>query len=129
MGHGRQSRRSESNQRPTRLQRVALPLSYTGLVEQSVQRESNPHVYHGKVAGFRYIMDAVKVLAEGVEPTTSRLKGEHSTVELHQPSVFARNRTWSTTFAKSRAVRHTPKTVRQYPSRDSNPEFDLRRVA
>ena len=26
---------------------------------QSVQRELNPHVYHGKVAGYRYIMDAV----------------------------------------------------------------------
>ncbi len=29
-----------------------------GTVTQSVQRELNPHVYHGKVAGFRYIMDA-----------------------------------------------------------------------
>ena len=26
---------------------------------QSVQWELNPHVYHGKVAGCRYIMDAV----------------------------------------------------------------------
>src|SRR5215831_5347245 len=25
---------------------------------ESVQRESNPHVYHGEVAGYRYIMDA-----------------------------------------------------------------------
>ncbi len=25
---------------------------------QSVQRELNPHIYHGKVAGYRYIMDA-----------------------------------------------------------------------
>ncbi len=32
-----------------------LPL---GTVTQSVQRESNPHIYHGKVAGGRYIMDA-----------------------------------------------------------------------
>ncbi len=30
-----------------------------GTVTQSVQRDSNPHVYHGKVAGFHYIMDAV----------------------------------------------------------------------
>ena len=32
-----------------------LPPLGTG---QSVQWESNPHVYHGKVAGFRYIMAA-----------------------------------------------------------------------
>ncbi len=29
-----------------------------GTDTQSVQRESNPHIYHGKVAGGRYIMDA-----------------------------------------------------------------------
>jgi hypothetical protein len=35
-------------------------------------------------------------------------------------SVPARNRTWSTTIAKSRAIQHTPRTCTQYPAEDSN---------
>jgi hypothetical protein len=48
---------------------------------QSVQRELNPHVYHGKVAGYRYIMDAVGSRASrrsrrvaGVEPASPRFE-------------------------------------------------------
>ena len=38
----------------------------------------------------------------------------------NRSSVLARNRTWSTTFAKSRAIQHTPRTCTQYPAEDSN---------
>ncbi len=44
-------------------------------------------------------------------------------------SVLARNRTWSTTFAKSRAFRHTPRTILyEYLARESNPGTDRRLV-
>ena len=35
-------------------------------------------------------------------------------------SVLARNRTWSATFAESRAIQHTPRTWTQYPAEESN---------
>ena len=38
----------------------------------------------------------------------------------NRSSVLARNRTWSTTFAKSRAIQHTPRTDTEYPAEDSN---------
>ena len=54
-------------QRPVRdsnpshlLDRQAVtPASSQGVSRQSVQRESNPHVRHGKAAGSRYIMGAI----------------------------------------------------------------------
>ena len=60
----------------------------------------------------------------GVEPTWTglqpvalpsgssvfRFSGNHLLVATCHGSVLARNRTWSTTFAKSRAFRHTPRT-------------------
>ena len=43
-------------------------------------------------------------------------------------SVLARNRTWSSTFAESRAIRHTPRTCcYQYLARESNPVLRFRR--
>jgi len=43
-----------------------------------------------------------------------------SSVVFIPPSVLARSRTWSTTFARSRAIRHTPRTFLQHPAEESN---------
>ena len=44
-------------------------------------------------------------------------------------SVLARNRTWSTTSAKSRAVRHTPRTLFKQPVQESNLVRQLRKLS
>ena len=54
-GGGRESNPTHSVYSRTYPVCKLLPL---GTATQSVQRELNPHVYHGKVAGYRYIMDA-----------------------------------------------------------------------
>jgi hypothetical protein len=61
---------------------AALPTLRTR-PKQSVQRESNPHIYHGKVAGYRYIMDAT---SSGGWNRTSTLPSSagRSTFELHR---------------------------------------------
>ena len=53
-----ESGRLDLNQRS----RASEARDHSGLVHvpqnQSTQRESNPRIYHGKVAGYRYIMGA-----------------------------------------------------------------------
>ena len=50
----------------------------------------------------------------GVEPTSNRFAGGCRAVWLRRQllSVLARNRTWPSTFAGSRALLHTPRTCR-----------------
>ena len=92
----------------------------------------------------------------GVEPTESCFAGSRRTLWLRRlVSVLTRNRTWSSTFAESRAIRHTPRTYccsaarrgieprladpksavrsstltgHEYPDLDLNQGLDLRRV-
>ncbi len=48
----------------------------------------------------------------------------------NQPrSALARNRTWSSTFARSRANPAHPKDDKQHPVEESNPFYDVRSVA
>ena len=72
----------------------------------------------------------------GVEPTSSCFAGSRRAVWLQRQSVskiqnvLARNRTWSSTFAESRAIHHTPRTlfVLEYPAEESNLVLQLRRL-
>ncbi len=64
----------------------------------------------------------------GVEPTEDGFAGRrHAVWTPASLSVPARNRTWSTSFAGSRAIRHTPETDCEYPAEESNPVRRLRR--
>jgi hypothetical protein len=80
---------------------------------------------------------AFKETPVGVEPTQNRFAGGRLPVWLRRrfgfdsaKSVLARIRTWSSTFAESRAIHHTPRTIEtfgdQYPAEDSNLVRQLR---
>lgn len=47
-----------------------LPLQHGGIIQQSAQWESNPHIRHGKATGSRYIMGAsfVQSIRRGLNP-------------------------------------------------------------
>jgi hypothetical protein len=58
----------DSNRRSPGPEPGGLPTFPTSRSSQSTQRESNPHVHLGKVAGFRYIMSARQWLRWGSNP-------------------------------------------------------------
>lgn len=69
---------------------------------QSTQRESNPHIIHGKDEGYRYIMGALRrraVSPEGLEPSPDRVRAGNAAANTLDSTCFVQ------TVSKSRGTR------------------------